>query len=65
LIARSPWLLNPEWQVLSEEKSLSRQLAEWGDEDIPEQDKRLRYDFLALTDDKQLATFRRKFGAFC
>jgi Histidine kinase-, DNA gyrase B-, and HSP90-like ATPase len=60
LIAGSPWLLNPEWQVLSEEKSLSRQLAEWGDEDIPEQDKRLRYDFLALTDDKQLVVLEIK-----
>jgi hypothetical protein len=60
LIAGSPWLLNPEWQVLSEEKSLSRQLAEWGNQDIKEEDKRMRYDFLALTDEKRLVVIEIK-----
>jgi RecB family endonuclease NucS len=26
LIAEYPWLLNPEWQVLAEEKTISKQL---------------------------------------
>ncbi len=47
LIADYPWLINPEWQVLSEEKTLTRQLREWGAEDIGDAD-RSRYDFLAL-----------------
>ena len=47
LIGRYPWLLNPDWQVLSEEKTISKQLREWGAEDI-EQDDNTRYDFLAL-----------------
>ena len=60
LLAGSPWLLNPEWQVLSEEKSLSRQLAEWGDEDIKQADDRMRYDFLALTDNQRLVILEIK-----
>jgi hypothetical protein len=60
LIAGSPWLLNPEWQVLSEEKSLSRQLAEWRDEDIKDEDARMRYDFLALGGDKGLVVIEIK-----
>ncbi len=47
LIADYPWLINPEWQVLSEERTLTRQLREWGQNDIPDAD-RSRYDFLAL-----------------
>jgi Histidine kinase-, DNA gyrase B-, and HSP90-like ATPase len=54
LIAGYPWLLNPEWQVLSEEKKLSTQLQEWGHKDITAEDKELRYDFLALNDEKRL-----------
>ena len=49
LLARFPWLLNPEWQVLAEEKSLTKQLREWNEEDISDEDARMRYDFLALT----------------
>lgn len=52
LIAGYPWLLDPEWQVLSEEKSITKQLREWGLEADPEY--KGRYDFLALQDDKQL-----------
>ncbi len=54
LIAGYPWLLNPEWQVLSEEKRISTQLREWGSEDIQSVDERLRYDFMALDDEKRL-----------
>lgn len=50
LIAGYPWLLNPEWQVLAEETSLTNQLREWGTEDIAAED-RSRYDFLALNDE--------------
>ena len=34
LLAGHPWLLNPEWQILAEEKSISKQLREWNAEDI-------------------------------
>jgi hypothetical protein len=47
LIGRYPWLLNPDWQVLSEEKTISKQLREWGAEDLEVRDD-TRYDFLAL-----------------
>ena len=47
LIADYPWLINPDWQVLSEEKTLTRQLREWGETDAAASD-RSRYDFLAL-----------------
>jgi hypothetical protein len=47
LIADYPWLINPEWQVLAEERTLSKQLQEWGAEDTP-QGARSRYDFIAL-----------------
>ncbi len=52
LIGRYPWLLNPEWQVLSEETTVTKQLTEWGAADSTEQD-RTRYDFLALEGDGQ------------
>jgi hypothetical protein len=48
LIGRYPWLLNPDWQVFSEETSMSKQLREWGAADIEPRDD-TRYDFLALT----------------
>lgn len=50
LLARYPWLINPDWQVLSEEKTITKQLREWNAADLPEDD-RTRYDFLALTGD--------------
>jgi hypothetical protein len=52
LLGNYPWLLNPDWQVLSEETSLSKQLREW-DADEDGNDLR-RYDFLALTSEKLL-----------
>ena len=48
LIADYPWLINPEWQVLAEEKQITTQLREWGNEDIKDPHDRSRYDFLAL-----------------
>ena len=54
LLAQYPWILNPEWQVLSEEKTISKQLTAWNCADIDDEDKRLRYDFLALADEKRL-----------
>ncbi len=52
-IARFPWLLNPDWQVFAEEKAMTTQLREWGDEDLAGGD-RGRYDFLALSDQQSL-----------
>lgn len=54
LLAGYPWLLNPEWQVLSEEKAISTQLREWSFNDIEDEDSRLRYDYLALSDERRL-----------
>lgn len=54
LLAGYPWLLNPEWQVLAEEKAISTQLREWMFKDIEEEDRRLRYDYLALSDERRL-----------
>jgi hypothetical protein len=60
LIASFPWLLNPEWQVLAEEKTISKQLAEWGDQELNDADERSRYDFLALTDDAVMVVIEIK-----
>ena len=54
LLAGYPWLLNPEWQVLSEEKAISTQLREWMSKDIEEEGGQLRYDYLALSDERRL-----------
>jgi hypothetical protein len=54
LLAQYPWILNPEWQVLSEEKTISTQLRNWNCDDVDDEDERLRYDFLALDDEKRL-----------
>ena len=48
LLADYPWLLNTEWQVLAEEKSITKQLREWGYDDDPDGRDTGRYDFLAL-----------------
>ena len=56
LLASYPWLLNPEWQVLYEEKSISKQLRDWDKKDtgLSEEELRSRYDFLALKGDDSL-----------
>jgi len=48
LLAEYPWLFNPEWQVFAEEKTISRQLQEWGERDCSEEMKNKRVDFLAF-----------------
>ncbi|MEI8182404.1 MAG: ATP-binding protein [Desulfomonile sp.] len=52
LLAEYPWLFNPEWQVFAEEKTISKQLQEWGERDCPEEMKNKRVDFLAFTKSK-------------
>jgi hypothetical protein len=54
LIARFPWILSPEFQIFSEEKTISKQLREWNVRDTSDEDERLRYDFLAITDDNTI-----------
>lgn len=49
IIAQYPWLLNPEWQILSEEMTISNQLIDWNREDLVEKGDQIRYDFIGLT----------------
>ncbi|VVB57467.1 Histidine kinase-, DNA gyrase B-, and HSP90-like ATPase [uncultured archaeon] len=60
LIGRFPWILNPDWEIFSEEKKVSTQLREWHYEDIREEDKRLRYDFLAIANDAEMVVIEIK-----
>jgi hypothetical protein len=64
LLADFPWLLHPEWQVLSEEKTISKQLVEWHRKDVAdsltEEEARQRYDFLALGDGNKLLVIEIK-----
>lgn len=60
LLASFPWILNPDYQVFSEEKTISKQLEEWNVDDIEEEDHRLRYDFLALNDDNTIVVIEIK-----
>jgi hypothetical protein len=55
LIGGFPWLLNPEWQVYLEEKSISTILRSRGTNDFPELMKNKRIDFLALQGDDTIA----------
>lgn len=48
LLAEYPWIFNPEWQVFEEEKTIIKQLHEWGERDCPEDVKNKRVDFLAF-----------------
>lgn len=59
LIADFPWLINPEWQVLAEEKRITSQLREWGVNDTDPED-RTRYDFLALRGEGRLVVIEIK-----
>ena len=59
LLADYPWIINPEWQVLAEEKTITRQLREWG-EAAPEGADAKRYDFLALKGDRRLVLVELK-----
>lgn len=59
LVARYPWLLDPDWQVLAEEKTMTKQLREWGIEEGRDRDD-TRYDFLALQGDGQTVVIEIK-----
>jgi hypothetical protein len=50
MLGRYPWLLHPEWQVVAEEKSVTKQLRDWGAEDVnePHESYQGRFDFLAV-----------------
>ena len=48
LIAAYPWLLNPQWQVMVEEKTVSDLIKTWLDSDVPVEKDQQRIDFLAL-----------------
>lgn len=63
LIGRYPWLLNPEWQVLAEEKTITKQLHEWHQADETDEELRQRYDFLALGDEGKLIVVEIKRSA--
>ena len=58
LLGGNPWLLNPEWQVLAEEKKITTQLREWGCKDLP--DFNGRFDFLAIGSDGVLVVIEIK-----
>jgi len=60
MLGRYPWLLNPDWQMLAEEKAMSTQLKEWHCEDIEPEDERRRYDFLALANERLLVVVEIK-----
>jgi len=60
LLAEYPWLFDPEWQVFTEEKSVSKQLKEWGVEDCSEDIKDGRVDFLAFGKDDELIVIEIK-----
>ncbi|KIC59976.1 ATP-binding protein [Microbacterium hominis] len=62
LVARYPWLLDPDWQVLAEEKTMTKQLREWGAADGRDRDD-TRYDFLALQGDGQTVVIEIKRSA--
>lgn len=61
LIARYPWLINPEWQVIAEETTITKQLEEWGATELGEED-RTRYDFIGLTGDGYTVVIEIKRG---
>lgn len=60
LLADFPWLIDPEWQTLSEEKRITKQLREWHVADIPDPDDQQRYDFLALRGEGDLVVVEIK-----
>jgi len=60
LIAGFPWLLNSEWQILDEEKTITKQLREWGFEDIKDVDSYKRYDFLGMVGNGKLVIIEIK-----
>ena len=59
LIASYPWLIDPDWQVLAEEKAITTQLREWEIEEVGPYDQG-RYDFLALSAPDRLQVIELK-----
>lgn len=59
LLADYPWIINPEWQVLAEEKTITKQLQDWGAEAEEGADAK-RYDFLALKGEDRLVLIELK-----
>lgn len=68
LIGSFPWLLHPEWQILSEERTISTQLANWAAQEfaatLTPEERRQRYDFLALGDLRRLVVIEIKRQAY-
>jgi hypothetical protein len=60
LLARFPWILNPEWQVLAEERRITTQLKEWNRSDLADPEDESRYDFLALEGNGRLVVIEIK-----
>jgi hypothetical protein len=64
LLASYPWLLDPEWQVLAEERRISKQLWDWALPDLvsqmSEEEARSRFDFIALEDAGKLLVIEIK-----
>lgn len=52
-IGRFPWLLDPDYNVFTEEISISKLLREWFEEDCDEE-ARERIDFCAIGDDREV-----------
>jgi hypothetical protein len=59
IVAGYPWLLNPEWQILAEEKSISNQLKEWNIETEGNEHAQ-RYDFIALSNEGRMVIIEIK-----
>lgn len=58
LLAGNPWLINPEWQILAEEKSITAILRGWSAKEG--QPDKSRLDFLALKSDRRLVIIEIK-----
>ena len=55
LLAAYPWLINADWEVLAEERSVTKQLQEMaGGEEHTDKEQGQRFDFLALAENKRL-----------
>lgn len=52
-VGRFPWLLNPDYHIFTEERSISKLLYEWAQKDGVDTDRE-RIDFAAVSDDKRL-----------
>lgn len=60
LLAEFPWLINPEWQILAEEKKITKQLREWHAKEPEDGEPKDRFDFLGLSDNNQVVVIEIK-----